>query len=84
MRLPLEQVARVQSVGSQLEDAAKLPRRAGWPEAELLHQRSLLALDQLLQLLVELGELWVVLNAVQGRVVASVALVLPDVDYTST
>lgn len=79
MVLPLEQVAGVEGVGPQLEDAAELARRGGGPEAELLHQAVALGADELLELAVELGELRVVLDGVEGLVVAGVALVLPDV-----
>lgn len=80
VRLPLEQVSRVQSVAPELEDAAELAGRGGGPEAEFLHQARALGVDEGLELAVELGELGVVLDAVDGGVVAGVALVLPDVD----
>jgi hypothetical protein len=79
--LPFQQVSRMQSVGSELEQAAELPRWCGRPERELLHQRRRLLADQSLQLGVELGEFGEMLNVVEGAMVASVALVLPDVDY---
>lgn len=77
--LPLEQVARMEGVCPQLEHTAELPRRAGRPEAELLHQTRALGVNERLKLAVEFGELGVVLDAVQRVVVAGVALVLPDV-----
>lgn len=80
MRLPLQQVARVQRVAPQLEDTAQLPRGRSGPEAELLHQTCPLTNNQLLQFAIELGELGVVLDVVDRLVVAGVTLVLPDVD----
>lgn len=38
VRLPFQEVARVQSVGSKLKDATQLSRRRSWPEAEFLHE----------------------------------------------
>lgn len=78
--LPLEQIARVKCVSPQLEHASELSRRGGRPEAELLHETGALRLDELLKLVVELGEVGVALNCVERLVVAGVALVLPDVD----
>lgn len=79
MRLPFEQVARVQSVGAEFEEAAQRARGRGRPEGEFLHERGAFAVDQGLELLVEGGEVGVVLDVVQRAVVARVALVLPDV-----
>jgi hypothetical protein len=78
--LPLEQIAGMQCVSPQLKHASELSRRGGRPEAELLHETGFLRLDELLQLVVEFGELGVVLDRVERLVVAGVALVLPDVD----
>lgn len=63
--LPFEQVTRVKRVGAQLEDTTELTWCCGRPEGELLHERNLLRVDQALQLMVELGELGVVLHAMQ-------------------
>lgn len=81
VRLPLEQVAWVQRVGAKLEKAAELAGWGGWPEAELLHQRGALALDELLESLVEGGEVGMARDRMQGGVIALVSLVFPDVDY---
>lgn len=71
----------MESVRTQLKDTAQLARSSGWPERELLHQRSLLGVDKRLELAVEFGELGMVLDIVQRLMVALVALVLPDVHY---
>lgn len=63
--LPFEQVARVQSVRTKLEQAAQLAWRSGWPEGKLLHERGALSIDKALELCVELGEFGVVLDGVQ-------------------
>ena len=70
----------MECVSSQLKHASELSRRGGRPEAELLHEAGALRLDELLQLVIEFGKLGVVLDRVERLVVASVALVLPDVD----
>lgn len=80
MCLPLEQVARVECVRAQLKDTTQLSWRGRRPEPELLHQRRLLAGDELLKLAVELGELGVILDRVKRSMVAGITLVLPDVD----
>jgi hypothetical protein len=80
MVLPLEQIAGMECVSPQLKHASELSRRGGRPEAKLLHETRALRLDELLQLIVEFGEVGVVLNLVEGLVVARVTLVLPDVD----
>jgi hypothetical protein len=54
--LPLKQVARVKSVGSELEDAAKLARCSRGPKGELLHERDVLRVDEPAKLLVEVVE----------------------------
>lgn len=78
--LPFQQVAWVQSVGAKFEDAAELAWWRGWPKGELLHERNLLAVDELLEAFVEWWKLWVCRNGVQRLMVAVVLLVLPDVD----
>lgn len=77
--LPLKKVTRVQSVRPQFKHTAEFPRRRGGPKAELLHQAGALRVDELLELAVEFGELWVVLDGIERLVVAGVTLVLPDV-----
>lgn len=65
VRLPFEEVSGVKSVRSELEDTSQA---AGWgrgPEREFLHEGCFLALDQLLQLAVEFGELRVLRDAMQ-------------------
>lgn len=83
VRLPLQQVTRMQRVGSQLKDTAELTRWRSRPEAELLHEGRLLAGDERLELGVESRKVGVVLDRVERGVVAGVALVLPDVDCSS-
>jgi hypothetical protein len=78
--LPLQEVARVQGVRTELKDSTKLARSSCGPEGELLHQRCLFRVDQGLELAIKLGEVRVVLDGVQGCVVTFVTLVLPDVN----
>lgn len=80
MRFPLEKVAGLKLIRPQLEEAAQLPRRRSGPEAEFLHQRRLLFVDQRPQLAVKVGEFGVLRNGVQGTMIARIALVLPDMD----
>jgi hypothetical protein len=82
--LPLKQVTGVQRISSQLKHTTELSRRRRRPEAELLHKTCALRLDELLQLVVELGKLGVVLDCVEGLVVTGVALVFPDVHKSVT
>lgn len=77
---PLKQVARVQGVGSQFEQAAKLAGRCCWPERKLLHKRGAFRVDERFQLMIKFGEFRVVLNSIKRRVIALVSLVLPDMD----
>jgi hypothetical protein len=78
--LPLQEVARVQGVRTELKDSTKLARSSCGPEGELLHQRCLFRVDQGLELAIKLREVRVVLNGVQRCVITFVALVLPDVN----
>lgn len=55
----------MESVGAELEDAAKLAGWGGWPEGELLHQGDFLGFDELLEVVVEFRKFGVVLNGVQ-------------------
>lgn len=64
VRLPFEEVAWVEGVGAELEDAAELAGGHCWPEGELLHQRCLLRNNQGLELVVELGKFGTVLDRV--------------------
>lgn len=80
MCLPLEEVARVESVGAKLEETTQLAGRCGGPEAELLHQRRLLVIDQSPKLAVKFGEFGVMRNGVQRAVVSTISLVFPNVD----
>ena len=80
VRLPLEEVSRVQRVRAELEQTAELAGRRGGPEAELLHQRAVLPADQAPKLAIKLGELGVLCDGVERGVVALVALVFPDMD----
>lgn len=63
--LPLKKITRVKSIGAELEDTAKCAWWGGWPEGELLHQGDFLGVDELLKLLVEGRELWVLGNGVE-------------------
>ena len=81
VRLPLEQVAGMQRVRTELKHTTELTRRRRGPETELLHQRSLFAHNQALELRVECGKARVVLNGVETSVVALIALVFPDVHW---
>jgi hypothetical protein len=63
--LPLEQVAGVQCVRAELEQAAKLTWRSRGPEGELLHERGALGVDERFELGIKLGELGVMLDRVQ-------------------
>lgn len=47
-----------------------------------MHEGGALGVDEGLQLLVKGGEFGVVLDGVEGAVVARVALILPDVDWS--
>jgi hypothetical protein len=84
VRLPLEEISRVQCVRPKLKQSTETARRGGGPERELLHQRSPLALNQALEFAIELTELWVLRDVVERVVVAFVTLVFPDVDYLRT
>jgi hypothetical protein len=46
-----------------------------------LHEGDFLGIDEFLEVVVEFGEFGVMLNRVEGGVVAGVALVFPDVDF---
>lgn len=70
----------MQGIGPKLEQSAEATRRGGRPERELLHERSLLALDQALELAVKVAEFGVLRDIVQRGVVALVALVFPNVN----
>lgn len=78
--LPLQQVAGVQRVRAEFEEAAQLARRSGRPEGKLLHERAALGVDERLQFGIKIGELGVVLDGVERGVVALISLVLPNVN----
>lgn len=80
MCLPLEEVAGLKFIRPQFEKAAQLSGRSSRPEAEFLHQRCFLFVDQRPEFAVEVGEFGVLRDGVQGAMVARIALVLPDVD----
>lgn len=69
----------MQRVGSKLEDAAERARWRGGPEAELLHQRSLLGCNERLKLGVKGVKVGVILDGVERGVISRVALILPNV-----
>ena len=73
----------MEGVRAQFKNTTKLARWSGGPEAEFLHERRLLAGDELLKLSVKLGKIGVVLNRMEGLVVTRVALVFPDVHYSA-
>ena len=78
---PFEEVAWVEGVGAEFEEAAELARRGGGPEGEFLHEGGLFVGYELLELGIEGGEVGVVSNGVEGGVVAVVALVFPYMDF---
>lgn len=78
--LPLEQVAWVQCVRSELKETTELAWRGRRPEGKLLHERRVFRLDQAPKLAVEGGIFWMFRDGVHGGMVALVALVFPDVD----
>lgn len=81
VRLPLEQVSRVQRVRSELENTAELSGRSCGPEGKLLHQRHVLTVDERVELAVEFGEAGIMRDGVSRLVVTLVLLVFPDVNY---
>lgn len=70
----------MECVGTEFEEPTELAGRCSWPEAELLHERRFLAFDQLPKLVVEVGEFGVLRDGIQGAVVSTVSLILPNVD----
>lgn len=71
----------MKGVGAEFEEAAELARGGGGPEGEFLHERGLFVGYELFEGGVEGGETGVVLDGVQGGVVAVVAFVFPYVDF---
>lgn len=80
MCLPLEQISGLKLVRPQLKETTQLSRRRGRPEAEFLHQRRLLFVDQGPELAVEVRKFGVLRDGIQGAMVTFVTLVLPDMD----
>src|SRR3569833_188988 len=80
MRLPFEEVNRVEGVGAELEEAAKLSGRRRWPEGELLHERGVLVANERFQLVVEVGEIGLIGDGMKGGMIALVSLIFPDMD----
>lgn len=80
VRLPLEQVARMQRVRSELKNTAELSGRSCGPERKLLHQRNVLTVNERVELAVKLGKAGIVRDGVSRVVVALVFLVFPDVN----
>lgn len=70
----------MECVRTEFEEPTQLAGGGGWPEAELLHQRRFLPFDQRPKLAVKVGEFGVLRDGIQGAVVSTVSLVLPDVD----
>jgi hypothetical protein len=56
----------------------------GGPEGEFLHEGGAFAVNEGFEFLVEGGEIGVVVDGVEGIVVAVITLVFPDVDYGPT
>lgn len=79
--LPLEQVAWVQRVRPQLEQATQFTWWGRGPEAEFLHERGALAMDEAAELLLEVRVFGVAGDRVQRGVETLVALVFPDMDW---
>ena len=71
----------MESVGAKFEQTTELARGRGGPEGEFLHEGDVFVGYEGFELFVEGGEAWVVLDGVEGAVVAGVALVFPDVHY---
>jgi len=81
--LPFEQVARMKSVRSQFEETPELAWRCGGPERKFLHQRSLFGIDEGLELRFVCRVLGMMVSSVQGRMIAMVSLVFPNMNCTS-
>lgn len=81
VRLPFQQVARVQRVRAELEEPAELPRRRGRPEAELLHERDVFGRNERFERQLEGRVVGMSRDSMQGIVVAVIALILPDVHW---
>ena len=81
--LPFQEVAGVQGVGAEFEEAAEFAGRCGGPEGELLHQGGFFVGYKAFEVDVEVGEFGVRGDAVEGGMVAVVALVFPDMDCTA-
>jgi len=84
MRFPIKQVARVQGVRAEFEDAAEGAGRGGGPEGEFLHKGCSLCCYERFELVVKIGKFWVRGDRVKGGLIAMVALIFPDVDYKRT
>ena len=69
----------MEGVGAEFEKATELAGRGGGPEREFLHEGGLLVSYELLELVVEGGKVGVGGDAMEGGVVAVVALVFPYV-----
>jgi hypothetical protein len=82
MSLPFQKVTRMEGVGAELEETTETARWGGGPEGEFLHERCLFGVDEGFEMFVEGGEFGVIGDAVEGGMVAVVALVFPDVDYS--
>ena len=70
----------MQGVGAEFEEAPELARGGSGPEGEFLHEGAGFGGDELFELVVEGEEVRVGGDAVEGGVVALVALVFPYVD----
>lgn len=79
--LPLQEVAGVQGIGSELKHAAELSGRCRGPEGELLHEGGILALDQGSKLLFEGGVLGMGRDEVSRLVISLISLIFPNVDW---
>ena len=70
----------MEGVGAEFEEAAEVARGGGGPEGEFLHEGGFFVGDEGFEFAVEGGEVGVVLDGVEGGVVAVVSLVFPYVD----
>jgi hypothetical protein len=83
VRLPFEQVARVQRVGAQLEYTAQLARGGCGPEGKFLHQRHTFAGYEGFELGIKRREVGMVGDGMEGVMVAMIALVFPNMDFSN-
>ena len=81
VRFPLEEVAGVEGVGTEFEEAAELAGWGGGPKGEFLHEGGVFGGYEAFKLVVEGRKFRVGGDAVEGGVISLVALVFPYVHY---